>query len=254
MKRIFIGLAVFLTLIFSFFGYLNFNYTTPIITYHSIDGSRVDKYAAVSPQVFLKQMEFIRDKNYRVTSLKDYCQLLEDGKAVPKKSVIITFDDGLKDNLIAIKILKDFGFSATFFLVPEYIGKEEYLSKSDILAALADSKIDIGSHTISHTYFPSLTREEQERQIKDSKKMLSDIFSRDIVAMAYPIGGFNAETLDLVKDAGYLCACATNRGFSKKLDRFALRRIKVTNRDLGQNFWAKLSGFYNAFRKPKRPF
>jgi len=69
------------------------------------------------------------------------------------------------------------------------------------------------------------------------------MFSKNVELISYPIGGFSKEILNDVEEAGYLCACATNRGFSRQLDRFALRRIKITNRDLDFRLWAKLSGF-----------
>jgi len=38
------------------------------------------------------------------------------------------------------------------------------------------------------------------------------------------------------------------------LDRFSLRRIKITDRDLGFRLWIKLTGFYNIFKKLKKPY
>jgi hypothetical protein len=57
-----------------------------------------------------------------------------------------------------------------------------------------------------------------------------------------------------VKEAGFLCACTTNRGYSGNVDRFALRRIKITNRDKGFSLWIKLSGFYDMFKKVRKPY
>ena len=86
------------------------------------------------------------------------------------------------------------------------------------------------------------------------KKNLEELFLKDIKTISYPVGGFDKRVLKEVENSDYLCGCTTNRGFSKKLDRFALRRIKITNRDLGLRLWAKLSGFYNIFKKVKKPY
>ncbi|MCK5494177.1 MAG: hypothetical protein KAJ14_13790, partial [Candidatus Omnitrophica bacterium] len=92
------------------------------------------------------------------------------------------------------------------------------------------------------------------KEIFESKQKLSNLFEQDINIISYPIGGFNKAVLEEVENSGYLCACSTNRGFSKSIDRFSLRRIKITDRDLGLRLKVKLSGFYNVFRKVRNPF
>lgn len=252
-------LIIFLVLVilvsgFLFKRYLNNNHETPILMYHSLDRERVNNYAAVAPETFLKQMEFIAKGNYRVISLKDYCQQLKEGKTIARNSIVITFDDGYKDNLLAFEILKQFEYPAIFFIIVSKINSPGYLSKSDIDSALKNPKIRIGSHTLNEAYLPSLDHLGLKREIINSKIALESIFNQRVETISYTIGGFNKQTLREVEAAGYLCACTTNRGFSKKLSPYALRRIKITNRDLGIRLWAKLSGFYNVFRKPKKPY
>jgi len=224
--------------------------------YHSLDKTKVKTYAAVDPVVFSQQMKFIKAGGYRVISLVEYCQLLKEDKSIPQNLVVITFDDGYKDNLKAIKVLKEFGYPVTIFVIAKEIGRDGFLSREDIVSFLADEEINvnIGSHTLTHAYLPDQERLVMKREISRSKSLLEENFSQDVETFSYPIGGFTKEALSDVEKAGYLCACATNRGFSRKLNRFALRRIKITNRDLGFKLWAKLSGFYNAFRKPKNPY
>ncbi|UCC94391.1 MAG: polysaccharide deacetylase family protein [Candidatus Omnitrophota bacterium] len=259
MKRFcFIFTIIIASGIFCLYVYLSTHYETPILMYHSFDAARVGKYAAVSPQIFRAQMKFIKKGGYNVISLDDYCKLFLEGKEISKKTVIITIDDGYKDNTQAIEILKEFDFPATIFLIVDKIGKTidgiGYLSKEDISGFLQKTQGRIGSHTLSEAYLPQLQDEELHPEIALSRMRLERLFGVSVATFSYTIGGFDERALTEVEKAGYLCACTTNRGFSKKLDRFALRRIKVTNRDLGIRLWAKLSGFYNVFRKPKKPY
>lgn len=254
MKKLLIILLIIGVLFGSAWGYLSQNYATPILMYHSLDKDRIETYAAVDPVVFRQQMESIKDGGYKVVPLSQYCRLLKSGKPIPRNLVVITFDDGYKDNLKAVEILEDFGYPATIFIIVEKVGKEGYLSGEDIVSILSDTEVSIGSHTLTHAYLPDQKKERIKREIFQSKKQLEEHFSQNIETISYPIGGFTEKVLMDVEEAGYLCACATNRGFSKKLNRFALRRIKVTNRNLGFKLWAKLSGFYNAFRTPKYPY
>ncbi len=253
-KVISISLLIAFILVISLSVYLKANYATPILMYHSLDAERVKDYAAVSPNNFLKQMEYIAKHNYKVISLEEYCRLLKTGQPIPRKAVVLTFDDGHKDNLGAFKILKQFDYTATFFIIAKKINKPGYLSMEDIDLALKNPKIKIGSHTINEAYLPDLSPKELRREVADSKIILEKLFFQEVNTFSYTIGGYTKEALKEVGQAGYLCACTTNRGFSKKLDRFALRRIKITDRDSKIRLWGKLSGFYNSFRKPKKPF
>ena len=254
MRKRLVFLLIVIVLLGSAWIYLNQNYTTPILMYHSLDKDRIETYAAVDPVVFRQQMEFIKAGKYKVVPLSQYCRLLKSDKPIPRNLVIITFDDGYKDNLKAVEILKEFGYPATIFIIVGKIGEKGYLSKEDIVSILSDTEVSIGSHTLTHAYLPDQGKERVKREIFQSKKQLEEHFSKNIETISYPIGGFTKQVLKEVESAKYLCACATNRGFSKKLNRFALRRIKITNRNLGFRLWAKLSGFYNAFRKPKYPY
>ncbi len=253
-KKLLLFLFCFLFVLFAFWGWLYFNYSVPIFMYHSFDASLIGKYSAVSLDTFNKQMEFIKEGGYKVVLLEDYCKILSSGAKIPRGSVILTFDDGYNNNLEAAKILKKFGFGATIFLIVNKIGDEGYLSKGDIEWFLENTGVSIGSHTLNHVYLPEADAQNTRDEIKFSKKSLEDTFDVEIIAFSYPVGGFNKMVLEQVNDAGYLCACATNRGFSRKIDNFALRRIKITERDLGLRLWAKLSGFYNIFKRVKNPY
>lgn len=244
-----IPIVLFLTLCI----YITSNRSTPILMYHSIDKDKTGNFF-VSPLVFYKQMKFIKDKGFTVIGFSDYCRLITTGKKPPRKSLVITFDDGYKNNFQAIKILTEFNFPATIFVIPANLNNYECFSHQDIIDLLKTTPVKIGSHSLTHAYLPEATDIQLEKEIKNSKIVLENFFPAEINIFSYPKGGFNDKILKTVEEAGYLCACTTNRGFSKKLNRFALRRIKITNHDLDLKLWIKLSGFYNVFRKPKKPY
>ena len=229
-------------------------YEVPILMYHSLNpNSNLVTSEKVKLDIFLRQMEFIKRKKYQVISLQEYGKLLEKKNPLPKKGVIITFDDGYKDNLEGIKILRKFNFPATIFVIRNKIGKENYLREEEIKEILKNSEVKIGSHTLD-AYLPELDDNRLREEIWGSKRQLEEIFSTEINTISYPLGGFDERVLREVEKAGYLCGCTTNRGFSRKLNRFCLRRIKITNRDVGIKLWVKLTGFYYAFKSIKKPF
>ncbi|MFH1772402.1 MAG: polysaccharide deacetylase family protein [Candidatus Omnitrophota bacterium] len=253
MRKLFVFLFITISAAL-FFVYAQKNYEVPILMYHSLDQERTDNYAAVEPAVFSNQMKSIDDWGYKVISLEDYCRMISNNQPVKRKTVVITFDDGYKDNLIALDSLNNYGFPATIFIVAGNIEKEGYLSSGDINMLYKSSRIRIGSHTFSHAYLPDTPTYKLKEEINYSKEILEEISSAPVLTLSYPSGGFDTSTVAEVKDAGYICACTTNRGFSRETNLYALRRIKISNNDKGIKFFAKISGFYNIFRTPKNPY
>ena len=246
--------AIFITIFALFAVYLYKNYETPILTYHSFDKTRIKTFAAVDPEVFYRQMKFIKNHNYEVVLLQDYCKLLKENKPIPRNLIVITADDGYHDNLEAVKIWKKFNYPVTIFLIVDKIGQPGYLSKEEITSFLKDTKVRIGSHTLSHPLLPEISEGQLKREILESKNKLENLFSYNIKTIANQGGEFDGRTLNEVEKLDYLCGCTTNIGSSRKLNSFALRRIKVTNNDSDFTLWAKLSGFYNIFKRPKKAY
>lgn len=89
-------------------------------------------------------------------------------------------------------------------------------------------------------------------EIGGCKKVIEEHIGTPIGYFSYPKGGFTEEVKMLVKKAGYKAACTTNRGLDV-LNRnvYELKRISVRNRDASFSLWAKLSGYYNLFRRRK---
>jgi peptidoglycan/xylan/chitin deacetylase (PgdA/CDA1 family) len=74
---------------------------------------------------FFRQMKFVRD-NFEVISFRELEICEERQRAWPKRGLIITFDDGYRDNYTnAFPILKELGLTATIFLTAGHIGSRE---------------------------------------------------------------------------------------------------------------------------------
>jgi len=236
-----------------FWFYVDQNYTVPILMYHSIDTAKKEGNNTVTPAHFYQHMKFIKNNGYEVISLHEYAQALKAGKRLRRKLVVITIDDGYKNNLIAVQILRTFNFPATIFMVTNKINQPGYLSQDDMRTFLKNTQVRIGSHTLTHPDLSKINREQLTKEIRGSRELLSRLLSCEITTIAYPGGAFDERALKEVSLAGYACACTTNRGFSKQLNRFTLRRIKITNNDSNISLWAKLSGFYTLFKQVKKP-
>jgi len=122
MKKFLLVLFVALGLVFAgFYLYMQENFYPAILMYHSVDQNRQNT-PSMSLEQFSRQMEYIKKHNYKVISLAELAQDLKQGRSV-RRTVVITFDDGYKDNLKAVEVLKKFNFPATIFMIVGNIGK-----------------------------------------------------------------------------------------------------------------------------------
>ncbi len=208
---------------------LQSNYYPPILMYHSLDPSR-NNTPTISSEGFFRHMQFIKRHGYRVISLEELARELKEGK-IPRKTVVITFDDGYKDNLKAVEVLRKFGFPATIFMIVGRIGDSGFLTKEDLLRIEKGSKIRIGLHTINHCILYKCR--DPEFEIREGKRRLEQVLGHPVNVFSYPVGGFNREIQEIVKSSGFLCAVTTNRGYSRGIDLYALRRIKMKDSDRG---------------------
>jgi len=237
-------------------GILQRNYAVPIVMYHSIrpnapPGDRL----AVSPETFEKQMRFLKENNYRVVTLGELARMLKLKKKIPARTIALTFDDGYKDNFTyAFPILKKYGLPATVFVIVQEIGRpqNDRLSWSQIEEMALSGLIEIGSHTIGPEPLINIKSDEElRRQISDSRKLLEAKLQRPVRTFSYPEGRFNDKIKNMVIEAGYESAVATNPGkkFSNR-DIFALKRIRISENSRNMFvFWVETSGYYNFMRE-----
>jgi peptidoglycan/xylan/chitin deacetylase (PgdA/CDA1 family) len=252
---IIIILSIFAVLILGL-NFVSRHYSTPILMYHSVKkqvpaGSKL----VVSVKAFERQMRFLKSHHYNVVPLGIVAALIKEKKKIPARTVVITFDDGRKDNYTyAFPVLKKYHLPATIFVIINIIGgpQGDMLSWDEIKTMRDSGLIYFGSHTLDHKDLKNIKSEQEiKRQIFDSKKILEKKLGIPIDAFSYPTGGFTPQIKQFVKEAGYKLAVATNSG--KNLpnnDIFALRRIKISSSaNNSLIFWLQTSGYYNFFRE-----
>ncbi|MBW1678997.1 MAG: polysaccharide deacetylase family protein [Deltaproteobacteria bacterium] len=166
-----VGVALFYTASLKMIKYIRQkifkNFRLIILMYHRVDEPTADYFnLCVPPSNFEKQMRYLK-KNYRVISLKTLAQYIRSKKSLPDDCVVITFDDGYRDNHTnAYPILKKYGLPATIFLTIGYINNNE-LPWWDRLARIVEE----GRKKIVNLDLPAEICPER------IKKPLSEIFS-----------------------------------------------------------------------------
>jgi peptidoglycan/xylan/chitin deacetylase (PgdA/CDA1 family) len=225
----------------------------PILVYHRITKQVTKDGVSISFDKFKAQMNYLRMHNYKVINLSFLIKSINNRKNLPKKSVVLTFDDGYVDFYeYAYPVLKDFGFTASIFLVSSYIGR--YADWNEKVLLLDKQQIQelikqgfcFYSHTKSHKMLPLLNNKEKYNQIYDSKKELEDILQRKVDYIAYPYGEYDESTIEVVKSCGYLAGFATDKG-NKEI--YSLYRIVIFQTTSRISFLKKISGFYRYYKK-----
>lgn len=255
-KRLIIAVVILGVLIVPLVNYVRSKYVIPILMYHSIDpDAPKDSLLAVTPDVFRKQMRFLKEHRYNVVTLAEAVDIIKNKKKSPAHTIAITFDDGYRDNYTyAFPILKDYNFPATIFIVANEVGRvqENRFTWDDISVMQASGIIAFGSHTMNHPNLEQVISQEiLKNEIQGSKKILEEKLGRSVDAFCYPSGRFNAKARAAVMDAGYKFAVATNPG--KRIpddDIFLIKRLRISKNCANLFiFWVETSGYYNFMRE-----
>ena len=197
----------------------------PILYYHSIM-LETGNDLRMPPDQFEAQMAYLQDNGYNSVSLEQLYQASYKGGTLPEKPVVITFDDGYVDNYTtALPILKKHGYTATVFMVTSYIGGKGFMSWPQ-LKALVTEGWEIEGHTTHHSYLTKIDPSTLLRELRPPKELLEKELGQPVNFFAYPYGDLNANVVQKVKDAGYLLAVTTARGWANdKADAWNVHRV-----------------------------
>lgn len=208
----------------------NDNVGIPVVYFHSVDPSEKNE-VTISPDRLREELEYIKNSGYTTLTMTEVYDYLINNKPIPEKSILITFDDGYMDNYTnAFPILKELDMKATIFLISGGIDNGYYLS-TDQIKEMSKYGIDFQSHTVDHKYLDQLSYDEQLKQVTQSREDIKKITKKDVIAIAYPYGNYNDDTVKATEAAGYSLAFTTDRGLADRDDnKLELNRIYVSSR------------------------
>jgi peptidoglycan/xylan/chitin deacetylase (PgdA/CDA1 family) len=110
------------------------------------------------------------------------------------------------------------------------------LSAEEILDLADSGLMEVGSHTMAHPVLAELFLEDQKREIRGSKDELERLLKREVRCFSYPHGSVSEETLKIVENAGFGCACASHNDVVRRgSNPFCLPRFWVPDWD-GRRF------------------
>ena len=122
------------------------------------------------------------------------------------KIVSLSFDDGTIYDLRFIELLNKYNIRATLNLNSELENFVWYFGDTPIERLKLNEVVEkydgheVCSHSLTHPYFSSLSKEEIIRQVKEDCENLSKIFNRDINAFAFPFHDQTEEHIQILKE------------------------------------------------------
>jgi peptidoglycan/xylan/chitin deacetylase (PgdA/CDA1 family) len=219
----------------------------PILAYHRVVPCLPEQDRAgncISAARFERQLRWLSRFGYQSVPLSKVGPAIGDvpecEASLPRRPVVITFDDGYRDNyLYAWPLLMRYGFTATIFVVSDAIGRDNsfdsyyagppvrMLGKTQI-QEMHRYGIDFGSHSCTHPPSladlpaPALTRE-----LEVSRSSLEDVVGAPVEHFSYPYSRLDTRVEEAVERAGYRLACA---GTGTRFSRFRLHRVSPQSR------------------------
>ncbi|HRA55217.1 MAG TPA: polysaccharide deacetylase family protein [Thermoflexales bacterium] len=200
----------------------------PILMYHHIGAPRAGRFS-VTPAKFAEQLKWLRDQGYRSVSIDDIASAAQGGPPLPPKPIAITFDDGWRDQYdIALPLLKEFGFKATFFVVSGWVGRGRTLMTWAELRDLRARGHWVGSHSVTHGAAAKQTDKVVAYEVIQSRNTISRELGGPPTIFAYPLGSIDARAEALARAAGYVAAVDVQANpIQRATQLYRLKRIEV---------------------------
>ncbi len=236
----------------------------PVLCYHAISSSW-QATLAVSPELLATHLKTLARRGYVGLTLAE-AERRRAERTLPRRSVVVTFDDGYSSTLLAKPALDDVGFPATVFVVTRFVASGELLSwpgvahwakgdhaeemkslRWDDLEQLIESGWEIGSHTVTHPRLPELLDGELATELEASRASIVDRLGR-CETVAYPYGLADERVARAAARAGYKGAVTLSA--SHRVDRpYRRARIGLYPADTGLRMYIKLSPVAGALRR-----
>lgn len=227
-----------------------------VLAYHAIadlSGDPVLAEYAVPPPLFAAQLDELAAHGWSFVDLDAALAALAGERALPRRALLLTFDDGYADLLeVACPILAERGLPGVVFAVAGRIGATNEwdnrkrattlrLLDAEGLRAVASHGVEVGSHTTSHRPLPELPAAELDEELAGAARRIEAGGLPRPRAFSYPYGEWSPALAAATRDAGYEASFTVEPGVVRPgVDPQALPRVEVHAGDTPRKLRLKL--------------
>lgn len=252
---ILIAFLLFATLQYSFL--IPASKGLPILMYHQISEEGKDALTISLPDLD-RQFKYLVEKGYRSISFAELKEWHDQGKSIPPKSVVITFDDGyLNNKTYLLPLLEKYRLKASIFLPLAHLGKvnqwdagNEPIMDIETVSQIAELPyVEFGIHSFDHKNYKHLSPAEIDEDLRLCDEYLLVHQLKAMKVLAYPYGGThrkNPETNRQMKEVlashGYWFGLRIGNRMNKPVlnNQYELFRIDIKGTDSFMEFRIKL--------------
>jgi len=232
-----------------------------ILMYHEISNRKVSDYI-LPIDTFESDLKFLQENGYTGIFMADLINYIENGTPLPKKPVMLTFDDGSRtDYKNAFPLLKKYNTKAVISVVGKYTdraydenGNENGVYTNSLTYAHMKEMLDSGLIEIqNHTYnLHSLScrkglKNNKGENLNEYEKLMTDDLGKvdaqlykhlgiKPTTIAFPYGAYSKQTLEIIKRLGYKASLTCNEGvnyINKDTNLYLLKRYnRAPSRDI----------------------
>lgn len=218
-------------------GIYSWTLKVPILMYHyiSIPPEDADKYRvdlSVSPDDFREQIAYLAENGFETVDLYDLSLAITEKRQLPAKPVILTFDDGYRDNYEnAFPVLQEYGMKGTFFVVTQPIddGNPNYLDW-EMVKEMADAGMRIEPHSKTHADLSGREPDYILYEVLGAQETIAAHTGQTPRYFCYPGGRYDETTIQVLADLDFWGAVTTEggkwHGFN---ERYQWQRVRMRN-------------------------
>lgn len=233
----------------------------PVLMYHRVveaapTASKYNIY--ITWKNLEKQFQFLKARGFQAITFEDLMT-----RRIPKKPVILTFDDGYEDShsqlfpllcqyqmKAVVYILGNRKHRNNFWDIPQGEPEAPLLKDGQVREMFQSGLVEFGAHSQNHARLTPLKPEEARKEIEGSKKSIEKLLGKPVLSFAYPYGLFNEEIKKMTKEAGYSFGIAVKGRFTRfGEDLMEIRRVHMFPDTSVFDLWKKTSGFYHRYRQ-----
>lgn len=214
----------------------------PILMYHVIAEAKPgEAYPElwVPPGRFAAQMRALADAGYEAVTLRELEAGWRDGAPLPRRPVVLTFDDGyLSQSTVARPVLERLGWAGVLYLTERNVGST--IPEASVKRMLR-AGWELGAHTATHPDVRTLDAAGLQREIGDVRRTLQDRFGQDVTSFCYPAGRYDDAAVAAVREAGFTSATTVAPGWADaETDPYLLPRVRVDPGDTPEGLLRKI--------------
>lgn len=215
----------------------------PIFMYHSISNYASPSFrpCIVEPEAFEEHLFYLEQHHFTPVTVTQFAQAIaRRGEGLPRRPVILTFDDGYADFYThAFPALHRHGFTATLYVATGFVGGTsrwlQHIGEGkrpmvtwEQLKEMNEGGIECAAHSHNHRPLDMLSPSEARNEITRSKDLLEEHLGLPVLSFAYPFGYYSSWVRQIVQEVGFTSACAIKRSLSSLHDDlYALARLAI---------------------------